>query len=815
MQIIKFVLALILTIVLIFTLDLNHPYGSSLPPLGRFLNPFNGVWQNAGNEEPQNKELRLPGVHEEVQVVFDERMVPHIFAQNDEDAFYAQGYVVASFRLWQMEMSTRAAGGRLSEVMGERTLERDKSQRRKGILWAAERAWQAWQQSPEEKKWVEAYTRGVNDYIDQLSAADYPLEYKLLNHKPEHWTPVKSALFFKSMAETLCSRNQDIGLTNARALLGPELFSELYPENNPRQSPIIPAGTPWDFTPLALDPLPDTTREMFSELAYPYPQPPQPSPFLGSNNWAVAGSKTADGYPILCNDPHLNLSLPSIWFEVQLQTPEYNAYGVALPGIPGIAIGFNEYFAWGETNVGQDVLDWYRITWRDDQKQEYILDGETEPVEIRNEAIKVLGKRDPVMLPVKYTIWGPVVNEHREGVMQDLAMRWVALDADPGQNLHELGTFVGLMKGKNYEDYSQALKAFDTPPQNFVFASRDGDIAIKVNGRFPLRRPEQGRFIQDGSSSAQAWQGFIPKEQVPQVHNPARGFVSSANQRSTDDTYPYYYLGGFDDYRGRQVNRLLDKMTGIRVEDMMTMQNDNYSIKAEEGVPALLGQLDQSKLSEQERQMLSDLSSWDFRFEADRKVPFVFTSWLDAAYRLTFDEIAQAAQDNRVISYPDNWLFVQLIYENPNHIIFDVQGTPEKENAREVITLAFHEMAETLQEKYADDNYNWADFKATNIPHLGGIPGFDSGLLEVGGYSGAINAISAANGPSWRMIVHLGPEVKAWGVFPGGQSGNPASPYYDNAVEKWRKGEYYQLHFLRSPEAAAELSTTTWKLQAK
>ena len=395
MQIIKFATALGLTVLFIFTLSLNNPYGSSLPPIGPFFNPFSGIWQNAATGSIETMNLKLAGLQEEVKVLFDERQVPHIFANKHEDLFYAQGYVTAKLRLWQMDMSARSAGGRLSEVLGERTLENDRRQRRRGMLWAAERAWEAWEGAPEEKRWVESYSKGVNDYISSLSPSDYPYEYKLLDFAPEPWTPVKSSLFFKNMAQMLSSRNQDLGATNARAFLGEELFDFLYPEHNPKQSPIIPEGTPWDFTPIALKSDTNSGREMQSNVLYPHEGLPQPPAFLGSNNWAVSGKKTADGYPILANDPHLALSLPSIWFEVQLHTPDFNAYGVSLPGLPGLAIGFNEHYAWGETNVGHDVLDWYRITWSDEEKTRYLLDGSSREVEVRTEKIEVRGRNKP------------------------------------------------------------------------------------------------------------------------------------------------------------------------------------------------------------------------------------------------------------------------------------------------------------------------------------------------------------------------------------------------------------------------------------
>jgi len=234
-----------------------------------------------------------------------------------------------------------------------------------------------------------------------------------------------------------------------------------------------------------------------------------------------------------------------------------NAYGVCLPGVPGVIIGFNENIAWGQTNVGQDVVDWYRIKWVDEAKTKYWLDGQEKEVAYVYESYQVNGRKEVLVDTVKYTYWGPIVYEDDALPKQDLAMHWVA--HNPG-NGEELEFITDLDKADNYEDYSAALTKYETPAQNFVFAARDGDIAIKVNGKLPIKKDQQGRFVQEGNETANDWSGWIPKTQVPQIKNPARGFVSSANQHSTDPSYPYYYNGGFADYRGRVANRYLAKM---------------------------------------------------------------------------------------------------------------------------------------------------------------------------------------------------------------------------------------------------------------
>lgn len=798
MQALKFSLSLVLTIALVLLLSWHHPLGTPLPPIGNFFSPFTGFWQNAEpTSAPKAQLLEFPNLKGEVRIVFDKRLVPHIFADSLTDLFFAQGYVTAMHRLWQMDIATRSISGRLSEVIGERTVALDKLQRRQGFLYAAQNALTGWKRSESEMAALNAYVAGVNAYMATLRPKNYPIEFKLLNYTPEPWTPLKSALFFKSMAQTLCGRSDDLESTNARALFGPELFDFLYPEYNPKQSPVIPAGTKWDFTPVEIAPDTVTTDSLLLSESIQHQALPESPEFVGSNNWAVSGKKTANGAPILCNDPHLNLTLPSIWYEIQLATPQFSAYGVSLPGVPSIIIGFNHNIAWGVTNVGQDVLDWYKITWADEDKTKYIYDNQVREVTVVKDSIRVRGKADPVVQDTKYTIWGPVVYEKEGEPRQDMAMRWIAHDIPDAREFYDGGTFLHLMQAKNYDDYSKALEGYDSPAQNFVFACKDGDIAMKVNGKFPLKRKEQGRFVQDGSRSATAWQGYIPRNQIPQVRNPERGFVASANQNSTDATYPYYYNGGFDDYRGRYINRRLAEMNNITVEDMMALQNDTYSIKAEEGVAALLQVVNNQSISKAAQQLLEELKKWNFHFSKDARAPVIFEKWWSTSYQDAFDEVYQSNDSNNII-YPESWRFIELLNTAPSNAIFDNKSTPAVENAGAIVTVALEKVAKELQQEYPKNDYTWSKYKGTVIGHLGRIDAFGSGYLDVGGYRDAPNAITKNHGPSWRMIVELGDEVKAWAVYPGGESGNPGSPYYDNMVDTWVKGKYNELFFMKN-----------------
>ena len=326
MPIARFLFSLLITIGFCFVLNTSFKgsKGNNIPPVGKLLSPFHGFWQNANavdNHSDTTIDLEL--IEKGVTIKYDDRMVPHIFAKNKMEAIFAQGYVTAKDRLWQMDISTRSVSGRLSEIMGPKMLERDKLQRRKGMVFAAKNAVEGWKKSPENFKLLQSYAAGVNAYIESLSPSDYPIEYKLLDYEPEYWTPLKTAFFTKAMAASLCARESDLENTNALEIFGKEMFDFLYPQHNQKESPIIPESVEYNFTtPNSID---EKVDESESRIGFIPHQPlPKPPPFLGSNNWAVTGSKTASGNPILCSDPHLLLNLPSTWYEVQLHFPGTN-----------------------------------------------------------------------------------------------------------------------------------------------------------------------------------------------------------------------------------------------------------------------------------------------------------------------------------------------------------------------------------------------------------------------------------------------------------------------------------------------------------
>jgi len=793
---------------------LNTKFGDT-PPLLKFLNPYTGFWQNAESRSIQtSKKIALKDAHEVVDVLFDERMIPHVFAKNDHDVYYAQGYVTAMHRLWQMDFQTRFAAGRLSEVVGKKAIELDRYQRRMGMVYGAEKSLEGMMADPHSKEMILAYTAGINAYIRSLSPAKLPLEYKLLDFKPEDWTPIKCALLLKQMSAVLAMGSDEFYMSNIRKQFGTEVVKDLFPDYPFKEDPIIPVGTKWDFTPLAVPEMPSGSDQSSTTNNI---RTKQKEEGIGSNNWALSGAKTASGYPILANDPHLDLSLPSIWYQIQLHAPGLNSYGVSLPGAPGIIIGFNQNIAWGVTNVAADVLDFYQVKFKDSSHSSYWYDNQWKKTSIRLEKIGIRGEKAEIDT-VYYTHHGPVVYLKKpekfsrvQNIPEGSALRWIAHEQS-----NELKTFYLLNRGKTYADYRKALTYYTAPAQNFIFASAENDIAITANGKFPLKWKNQGKFVLDGSDPKNDWKGWIPAAQNPTVKNPPRNFVSSANQSSTDQSYPYYINWEFSPYeRAKRINDRLTVMTGATADSIRLMQTDNYSIYAQNVLASLISKLNPAGLNATQKEALSLLNNWNKRYDAKEVGASVFDLWNKRLqYNIWDDEFTIAGLPMR---YPSRDRTLQLILNEPNSKWIDNIRTPVKESLNDLVNEAFKYSCDSLERKYGPigEPWQWANVKHSNVPHLAKVPGLGSKTLMIGGGKMTINAMSESNGPSWRMVVELGKTPKGHGVFPGGQSGNPGSQFYDNMIDTWAKGELYDLFFMQSPEDPSAKIITKLKIAKK
>lgn len=779
-----------------------------LPPLGPFLNPFSGYLQN-GEDAPPPETLNLPALQDEATIVWDDRRVPHVFAKNDHDLYFTQGYLTARDRLWQMDIQVLAAAGRLAEILGPSMVEHDRFQRRIGIPRAAELTAEAMEQVELSRPVVDAYTDGVNAYIAKLGYADLPLEYKLLDYRPEPWSAYRSALLLKQMAWDLTTYNMnEVNLTRVREQFGQEDVDKLYPIFPPYTQPVIPAGTKWPFKAPVLPPTSqDRSLGLLDRTPPNVSQGDDEEPALGSNNWAISGSRTLSGAPILCNDPHLSLTLPAVWYESQLNSPTVNVYGVTLPGAPGVVIGFNEHVAWGLTNAETDVIDWEEVQLPDTITYSpypflprigaYVFDT----ILVRDS--------DPV---IDVALWignGAVVRREGEEaynprVPTNSILRWTG--SPPSQ---ELIAFLKLSRAQNYDDDTSALQHYNAPAQNFAFACDEGDIAIVHNGAIPVRLEGDGRFV---GTEPITWFGPIPRHELPQIKNPERGFVSSANQCPVDSLYPYYLNGTYFSFeRGARINEILDTMTAATPEDMMILQTDVLNIQARKVLPTLLSMIKIDSLNDLESQLFQELSDWDYRELAEMRTPTVYHTWWRQLSHAIWDDEMRSPWGP--LDPPREDVTTQLILEESDSPFFDNVKTKGVENLSYLVNSSYRDAVAALFEDLSapGPRWRWGRYRGTDIMHLAALPALSRMNLQTGGSSLTVDAGGIHTGPSWRMIVELTNPPQAWGVYPGGQTGNPGSKYYDSQVDKWLSGDYYKLHFLSAPDSDFEgyLSTTT------
>ncbi|MCB9034615.1 MAG: penicillin acylase family protein [Chitinophagales bacterium] len=798
-KIIGIVLSILLFVLIYF---LNKPLGE-IPPLGKFLSPTHGFWQNSKPKELVNYSFELDCKNGTATIVYDSVAIPHIFADNEADLYYAQGFVVAQNRLWQMEFQTIFAAGRLSEFVGEKALELDKYNRRVGLARAAKVANDTLQKDEQSLAIATAFADGVNAYIKKLSNKKLPIEYKLLGYKPEPWSTYKSCLLMKYMAYDLTYRDYDVEYTNALRLFGSDIFKKLYPDFPLPQDPIIPVNHKWNFKAIDIPSATVTNSDSLSATLYPHPYKEfLPQKNLGSNNWAVSGKKTASGEPILCNDPHLSLNLPSIWFSMQLQTPELNVMGVTIPGAPGIIIGFNDSIAWGVTNASRDVINTYSVEYNPKNKQEYKFHGKYIPLEYEIEKYKIKGAKT-VYDTIKITKAGAIVYDEHFGNIDDkkhLAIYWRAMEPS-----NELKTFYLLNHAQTHEDYLDALNSFGCPGQNFVYADVNNNIAIKQQGHFMLRSFENnGAFIQPlANANLDLANRQIPNNENPYVKNPERGFVSSANQKPVDQNYPYATNGYYENFRNRVINESLTNMYRIKAKDMMKLQGNNLSLSAKETLPYFLSYVDRNQFqSETAKQLLKALDVWQYNTDYDYRAPSYFYNWFDSFEQLTWDEFQSKSVS---LVMPENYVLANLLAQEPNFILFDLKTTDTVETAKDIVNLAFKRTVKFFENynENPDNSSVWQYYKKTSVEHLAMIPAFSVFNVPIGGWHNVVNATSDRWGASWRMVVDFSDgKPTAYGIYPGGQNGNPASRYYDNMIPIWAENNYYPLSFYHNKAEA-------------
>src|SRR5215471_652704 len=577
--------------------------------------------------------LHLQGTHKPIEIITDRYGVPHIYAQNEDDLYFAQGFFHAQDRLWQMELNRRIASGRLSEIFGEIALETDKFARRLGMHRAANEAVK--HISDHSKRILDAYAQGVNAYIKH-NQNKLPLEFTILRFKPEPWQIEDSIQWSKMMAWNLAG-NWETEVIRARivAKLGAERAAKLEAGYDPTHPLIIPPGVEYQGINLGM-------LEQYEQLK-------QLSGFGmmgGSNNWVVDGTMTTTAMPILCNDPHLGQAAPSIWYECHLVAGDIDVIGVSFPGTPGIVIGHNQFIAWGLTNAVSDVEDLYIEKFNPQNPDQYEYMGKWEDAQVVREEITVKGARVPVIEEVYITRHGPILtqmahpsqentagkngNTGSQPVELPLALRWTGLEK------HDIISAVyKLNRATNWEEFREAVSYWDQPPQNVVYADIQGNIGYVMAGAIPIRARGQALLPSPGWTGEYEWTGYIPFEELPQTFNPEQHFIATANNRVVDDSYPYYitheWLNG---YRAQRIRDLLTSKGKLAPSDMATIQSDQYSLPAAEIVPHILKLKGETEF---ERSALAMLGNWNFVLAPDSAGAAIYSLVLYKLERIVFN----------------------------------------------------------------------------------------------------------------------------------------------------------------------------------
>ena len=780
-----------------------------IPALGAFLDPASGVWSSARSATlPDEVRLEVPGLSGEVQIVYDDRRVPHIFAESVEDVMRGLGYAVARDRLFQLELQTRATAGTLTELVGEAAIEADRQSRRLALAWSAERDYAKMESGSELMTYLEAYSDGVNAWISAMSPADVPLEYRLLSRTPSPWKPQHSLYLLKRMGWTLAMINTERRKNAVAALAGREAADGLFPVNAPIQEPIQPNGLrDARFERVTLPPPGEPAPEMMAQVAarqtflgpMDFSGNDGGETVLGSNNWAIGPSRSAEGHAILAGDPHLDFTLPSIWYEAHLVVDgELDVYGVTIPGTPTITIGFNRDIAWSFTNTGSDVMDLYRETVDDtDHPRNYRLDGEWHPFEERVETYRAQNGSVITVDTILHTHRGPV--SHDSG--QYVSLRWTVLE-DQG----ELSALLGVNQARSVDEWMSAMETWVAPTQNGLVADRQGNIAVRSTGRYPIRPPGTGGdWVFDGTTSSSDWQGWRPVSSYPGSTNPAQGYLTSSNQQPVDPGYDDRYLGANwpSPWRAMRINQLLRADSVFTATDLSRFQTDPGSPRADVFVEAFLEAADDGSGPSEAGRLLAE---WDRRYTTDNTRAALFELAMDELADRTWDELI--GPDGRRVATPRTAILAALL-SDPANAWWDDRSTPGVTEGRDdILTSSLDAALVAAREAYgpeSEDGWVWNRVATANVVHFLGLSPFSALNLPIRGGPETLNPNSGngRNGASWRMVVELGEEVEGRGTYPGGQSGHPLSPAYLDRIDDWVEGELQPLRF---PRGAEELS---------
>lgn len=772
------------------------------------------IWIS-GSVSKVDGRLTMAGLSADVEITRDRHGVPHIVAGSEMDAWFGLGYAHAQDRLWQMEMNRRIGAGRLSEILGEKTIATDRFLRTLSVYHFAERT--VAKMAPENLAPLEAYAAGVNAFIAE-PGGPLPPEFIVLGVTPEPWKPADSMVWAKMMAWDLGANwsKEILRFRMAKAGLNQQQIVELYPPY-PGDAPVV---------------LPDLARlydgiEDFERQFAALPKAVLPEPANGSNNWVVTGDRTASGKPLLANDPHLGLAVPAIWYFAHVQSPGLKVIGATLPGVPAIVLGRNDRVAWGVTNTGPDVQDMFIEKLVEGDKTRYLTPDGDAKFEIRKEIIHVKDAGD-VAFDVRFSRHGPIISDASGGAAEvagkghALAFAWTALRDDSRID----AAFRGMNRAKNWDQFVTALRNFDVPQQNVVYADIDGNIGYYAPARIPVRKPEnaiKGFMPVPGWDAAYDWDGFIPFEELPHAYNPAKGYVATANHKVVPPNYPHHLTFEWaTPHRARRIEALLKGREKHTIESFRGMQRDVLSLAATDIMPRLIKVKPNATRAVQAYTMLS---YWNGEMKRDRPEPLIFNAWMRALTKAVYaDELGDL--------FKAYWgmrpVFMKNVLMGGQDHWCDNVKTKARESCDQLILQSLTDaLAELGAEMENDDPASWkwgqrhtAHSDHNPFTHVGVLADVFDLYVPNDGDGYTVNAAKHKisdpehpyrqyHGPSLRAIYDLSDLDKSRWIHSTGQSGNPLSDFYGNFVSTWRDVEDLPMTMNAESYKAGAIGTLT------
>ena len=744
----------------------------------------------------------VEGLAKDVTVYTDERGMPHIYAENEHDLYYAVGYIMARERLWQMDLIRRATTGRLSEIFGKDYVQTDLFLRSLDMTTKSKMILSAEDSMIIES--IQAYADGVNTYVN-AAGNKLPPEFRILGYKPEPWKLEDIANIIGYMGWDLASNNLSADIFNYRFVqkLGAEKAGELIPDWKAVKSSV--------FTDFKLGE--DKLKEALTFIAsMDKLKALGIHSFSGSNNWAVSGRRTETGKPILSNDMHLELTSPGIWIQMHQVIPgKLNVTGVAVPGEPFIVTGHNEKIAWGLTNLMVDDIDLYSEKINPDNENQYFFNDEWKNMEVRKEIIRIKGGDEDTLL-IRFTHRGPVISGFRDINDAVLSMRWSGYDQSD-----EIKAVYLLDRASTWEEFRSAISHFNSISQNFAYADINGNIGINTGGGIPVRKGN-GSIIREGVTDEFDWKGYVPFDQLPSSYNPENGYVSSANNKTVNDDYPYYISFRFYvPYRIGRIRQMLDEKEKFGIDDFKRMITDQHSSYAALLTPHILKLKErQTEMNQMEAEAFRTLTDWDYDMNKDKVAPTIFEFFtINLAKNLLGDELGDL-YSQLPGSIRDYYIY-RILETGPDAWVDDI-NTSEPESIDDIVFKSFKDEVKSISEKYGTDvsKWTWGSIHKISLDHpmgsvklLDRIFNLNSDKFGIGGSYHTVcpytykEGFIVTEGASERHIFNTANWDESYTVIPTGTSGVPASEFYLSQTRTYLDGGFYKDAFSEDAVQAA------------